>query len=460
MQRSLETDKLTWSDIESSPSLLNALNDFYDKQFFYDIFDKARVLHFGNYCLIAFILRIGGSMTNTDIQLALLQKNGDKYDKLCGLSKAQSDSYDAALLACRLLDIEVSPQSIIDSLLTDPKLGPYATFYYDKELSTTYYLGAPLYDPLSFATVFFKKADSVATLSEMISSYDIITEYVASFLSPEVIIEILNAMIDITEPATHIDASIEPRRAALFTRFFHELISTSVNLKTHMKAAIFYLFEGSPDRIRKLFKSVAHSDSVAFEEYIRRRDMNRQNITHPFFRDNSKKASILDLARRVELFSFLAPNRDRHICNPKWISRSTRLAYTLQKGINQKNVGDLTGIEFEEAIAQECEYCGYRVERRIGSRDGDLLLLHDPKGSKMSHILEVKHLSRRVTVSAVRQFASLKQESNAQHATIISLSGFTKDALIKSQFHGVELVEYDKFQDWLLDRRNTAYKIA
>jgi hypothetical protein len=91
---------------------------------------------------------------------------------------------------------------------------------------------------------------------------------------------------------------------------------------------------------------------------------------------------LLDLARRAKIFSFVLPVRDKHLSNPKFISRARRLAVSVENEINKRSPSQLSPEGFEELVSQQFERCGYRIERTLPARDGgyDIRLVHDPHG--------------------------------------------------------------------------------
>jgi hypothetical protein len=111
------------------------------------------------------------------------------------------------------------------------------------------------------------------------------------------------------------------------------------------------------------------------------------------------------------------------------------------------------GYQFEREVAAIYRALGARVEQDVAVAGNQIDVVAEEEtrsGSRIKTVIECKYFSRPVGIDVVNQFASLfglfKGRRLADKATIVTNSGFTKQAREAAEELGIELLEFADLQ--------------
>lgn len=113
-----------------------------------------------------------------------------------------------------------------------------------------------------------------------------------------------------------------------------------------------------------------------------------------------------------------------------YLKRRQQLTSTTSSKENdnkQKDIDNMSGLEFEHFLKRLFERCGYGVETTpiTGDYGGDLVL--SKKGIKT--LVQAKHHTRAISIDAVQQIVAAKRIYDCQKCLVISNSTYTKRAI-------------------------------
>ena len=112
------------------------------------------------------------------------------------------------------------------------------------------------------------------------------------------------------------------------------------------------------------------------------------------------------------------------------------------------NTDNMTGVEFEDFLAQLFQKLGYKTEKTKASGDyGVDLIITDRCGSV---IIQAKRYRDKVSIGAVQEICAARQYYGIYNAWIVSNSYFTNAAATLAERNGVELINRERLSELIL----------
>ncbi len=111
------------------------------------------------------------------------------------------------------------------------------------------------------------------------------------------------------------------------------------------------------------------------------------------------------------------------------------------------NLGDASDAEFEQRLVSAFRHVGYTVYQRRGREDDDVDLVLDLPGSRT--VVQARRWYAAVDPAVIKETIASRSHYDAQHAIVVSTSGFTKTAVDVATANHVETWNANRLSEFI-----------